>query len=253
MKQMIGVFFSLALLCHVGPIYAQPLDAFKQPMRTQQELAQLSQQFTDWSVASANWRQKLLTKTEKTALEDFSVSGYITANDYLRASNGAEWGEAARDAQRYIRILRRGLVKLPRYKGTVFRGTWIKQSLAQKLNVGDVLLDPAFMSTSTLPEVAIRFSVVPPNSAQPMEKAFFEINARHGSYTLASLSENGPEAEVLLAPKRFFRVTSLEKITKGNLIAMETLSGPPSHESRVFNLFSGEEVSTSRWQRLICR
>ena len=120
MKQLIGVFFSLALLCHVGPIYAQPLDAFKQPMRTEQELAQLSQQFTDWSIAAANWRRKLLTKTEKTALEDFSLSGYITANDYLRASNGAEWGEAARDAQRYIRILRRGLVKLPRYKGTVF-------------------------------------------------------------------------------------------------------------------------------------
>ncbi|AQS35659.1 ADP-ribosyltransferase exoenzyme [Shewanella psychrophila] len=253
MKQILTLIVSLTFSLYAQVLLALPLDALKQPMRTQQELALLSEQFKDWSVAATSWRHKLLTATEKSALEDFSVSGYITANDHLRASDGAEWGAAARDAQRYIRQVRRGLVKLPRYKGTVFRGSWMKQSLAQKLNVGDVLVDPAFMSTSTLPEMVIRFAVVPPSSALPMEKAFFEINAQHGSYTLAGISEFSPEAEVLLTPKRFFRVTALEKMATGNFIAMDTLAGAPSNTSRVFNLFSGEEVSSSRWQRLICR
>ncbi|EDK31172.1 hypothetical protein VSWAT3_13907 [Vibrionales bacterium SWAT-3] len=82
-------------------------------------------------------------------MEDFSISGYQTANDYLRATDTSTWGVAGADARHYIRTVKSALNKLPKYKGTAYRGTWVKQSLLNKLEEGDVLVEPNSPPAST--------------------------------------------------------------------------------------------------------
>lgn len=244
--------FLLLLCCLSFTAFSQPFDVLKQPNRSEEEVTQLAEDFKDWSKASNGWRYSFITANEKEAVEDFSISGYQTANDYLRATDTSTWGVAGADARHYIRTVKSALNKLPKYKGTAYRGTWVKQSLLNKLEEGDVLVEPAFTSTSTLPEVAKRFSVVHPNSPQRLKRVLFEVKINQGGHTIAGLSEYSKEAEVLFAPNAHFRITQIERTSTHTYIGVQTVKAPAVKNTQKYNLYSGEEVEASFWHSLVC-
>ncbi|PTP91369.1 ADP-ribosyltransferase [Vibrio splendidus] len=248
-----NIRFLLLLCCLSFASFSQPFDSLKQPGRSPEEIAKLAQDFKDWSNASNGWRYSFITANEKEAVEDFPVSGYLTANDYLRAAETSTWGVAGVDARQYIRTVKSALNKLPKYKGIAYRGTWVKLSLLNKLEEGDVLVEPAFTSTSTLPEVAKRFSVVHPNSPQRLKRVLFEVKINQGGHTIAGLSEYSKEAEVLFAPNAHFRITEIERTSGSTYIGIETISSSSMKSEGTYNLFSGEEVEMPFWHSLICK
>ncbi|NOJ06904.1 ADP-ribosyltransferase [Vibrio splendidus] len=245
--------FLLLLCCLSFASFSQPFDSLKQPGRSPEEIAKLAQDFKDWSNASNGWRHTLMTSAEKEAIEDFSVSGYLIANDYLRAAETSTWGVAGVDARQYIRTVKSALNKLPKYRGTAYRGSWVKQSLLNRVEVGDILIEPAFTSTTTIPEVARRFTAAPPSSPGQLKRVVFEVKVSKGGHTIAGLSEYSNEAEVLFAPNAHFRITEIERTSGSTYIGVETISSSSMKSEGTYNLFSGEEVEMPFWHSLICK
>ncbi|KIP71587.1 NAD(+)--arginine ADP-ribosyltransferase [Vibrio harveyi] len=243
---------SLCFLCLSFVAQAAPFEALKAPLRSQVQVDELASQFSDWAKASSGWRYKLMTANETEALEDFSVSGYQLANDYLRAADTSTWGSAGKSARKFIKQVRSAMKKLPRYKGVTYRGAWAKQSLLNKLQVGDVVVEPAFTSSSTIPEVAKRFAVVRPNSPQPLQRVLYEVQVKNSGRALGGLSEFGGEAEVLLPPNTYYKVTSIELNRGSAMVALETVSSHEATTGTTYNLYSGEEISHSYWRTLVC-
>ncbi|WP_050906125.1 ADP-ribosyltransferase [Vibrio campbellii] len=243
---------SLCFLCFSFVAQAAPFEALKAPLRSQVQVDELASQFSEWAKASSGWRYKLMTANEAEALEDFSVSGYQLANDYLRAADTSTWGSAGKSARKFIKQVRGAMKKLPRYKGVTYRGAWAKQSLLNKLQVGDVVVEPAFTSSSTIPEVAKRFAVVRPNSPQPLQRVLYEVQVKSNGRALGGLSEFGGEAEVLLPPNTYYKVTSIELNRGSAMVALETVSSHEAVEGVTYNLYSGEEIGQSYWRALVC-
>lgn len=243
---------SLCFLCFSFVAQAAPFEALKAPLRSQVQVDELASQFSDWAKASSGWRYKLMTANETEALEDFSVSGYQLANDYLRAADTSTWGSAGKSARKFIKQVRSAMKKLPRYKGVTYRGAWAKQSLLNKLQVGDVVVEPAFTSSSTIPEVAKRFAVVRPNSPLPLQRVLYEVQVKSNGRALGGLSEFGGEAEVLLPPNTYYRVTNIELNRGSAMVALETVSSHETTTGTTYNLYSGEEISHSYWRSLVC-
>ncbi|GLQ76245.1 ADP-ribosyltransferase [Vibrio penaeicida] len=243
---------SLCILCFSFAVQATPFDALKAPLRSKVQVDELASQFSDWAKASSDWRYKLMTANEAEALEDFSVSGYQLANDYLRATDTSTWGSSGKSARTFIKQVRSAMKKLPRYKGVTYRGAWARQSLLNKLQVGDVVVEPAFTSSSTIPDIAKRFAVVRPNSSKPLQRVLYEVQVKSHGRALGGLSEFGGEAEVLLPPNTYYRVTNIELNRGASMVALETVSSHEATTGTTYNLYSGEEISQSNWRSLIC-
>ncbi|MGI9949031.1 ADP-ribosyltransferase [Vibrio hyugaensis] len=243
---------TLLILCFSFSVSAAPFDALKAPLRSQNQIEELATQFSDWSNAASGWRYRLMTANELEALEDFSVSGYQFANDYLRAVDTSTWGSAGKSARKFIKQVGNAMKKLPRYKGVTYRGAWVKQSLLNKLQAGDVVVEPAFTSSSTIPEIAKRFAVVRPNSPQPLQRVLYEVQVKNNGRALGGLSEFSGEAEVLLPPNTYYRVTHIETGQNSAMVALETVSPSEPTTGKTYNLYSGEEIGRSYWRALIC-
>ncbi|EDP60219.1 ADP-ribosyltransferase [Vibrio sp. AND4] len=243
---------SLSILCLSFVAQAAPFDALESPSRSPKQVNELASQFSEWAKAYRGWQYKFMTAKEAEALEDFSVSGYQLANDYLRAADASTWGSSGKNARDFIRQVSSAMKKLPRYKGVAYRGAWAKQSLLKKLQVGDIVVEPAFTSSSIIPEVAKRFAVVRPNSPQPLQRVLYELEVKRDGRALAGLSELDREAEVLLPPNTHFRVTDIEWNRGSAMVALETVSSYKTTTGTTYNLFSGEEIKQPYWHSLVC-
>ncbi|MBD1569774.1 ADP-ribosyltransferase [Aliivibrio sp. S10_S31] len=235
--------------------FASSFEVFKQPFRSQEAITALSEGFKDWSKSNTSWKSKLLSNAEVEALEDFSISGYRTANQYLHAAETKSWGSSGKEIKGFVRTLKSGLNKMPEYHGTTYRGTWSNKAMIEQLEVGDILYESGFLSTSVIPEVARRFAVVPPNTGNRTVKALFHIETNRRSFSIASISDYSSEAEVVISPNSYFKVTGIERGALNNYISLETVS--PRTVSmgnyRLFNLYSGEQIPHFRWQQMFCR
>jgi ADP-ribosyltransferase exoenzyme len=89
-----------------------------------------------------------LTSGDLSALADYTGSGYQDLNNALRSD--------ALDASQQARIdaLNRALEKFPAYEGPVVRGTNLPPEVLDGYEPGEVITEPAFMSTTTNPAVA---------------------------------------------------------------------------------------------------
>ncbi|UTZ21549.1 ADP-ribosyltransferase [Vibrio campbellii] len=245
-------FIALFTLCLSATINAEVFDALKAPLRSHIQVEELASQFSDWAKASSGWRFRFMTEKDLEALEDFSVSGYQSANDYLRATDTSTWGQYGKTTKKFIKQVRGAMSKLPEYKGITYRGAWVKESLLNKLQVGDVVVEPAFTSSSAIPEVAKRFAITRPNSPQPLQRALYEIQIKSNGRALGGLSEFGGEAEVLLPPNTYYKVTKIELNRGSTMLALETVSSHDAVEGMIYNLYSGEEINQSYWRSLAC-
>jgi hypothetical protein len=133
------------------------------------------------------------TAEDLSALADYTGSGYQDLNNALRID--------ALDASQQARVdaLNRALEKLPAYEGPVVRGTNVPQEVLDGYKPGEVVSEPAFMSTSTNPAVAQS-----PTFAGNVEFRILSTTGRD----ISSLSLFPGEQEILFPPGAKFYVLS---------------------------------------------
>ena len=150
----------LLLLSTQSYVNAEDFAEFKGRRLTSQEEAQQAEDLMQWSTAHNARAERKMLPGEYKAIERYGRVDYDVINEYIRAGEPERYlGPMFDDAiKSSVSNIRSALNKLPNYKGTVYRGSSIKNSLLEKLNVGDILYEKAFLSTSTIPSVARTFA-----------------------------------------------------------------------------------------------
>jgi uncharacterized protein YukE len=163
----------------------------------------------EWA-AAVHERYPNLSEEGALGVWDYTTdNGYQTMNTALR-DPGALAAHELPKAQERIAAVNRGLSELPPHPGTTYRGTDIPASMLDDYQVGRVVSDPAFLSTSESEAVAQGFR------SRNGGNAFFEVHGATGR-NVAPLSQYGSgEAEVLFRSGTRFEV--LDKIDMGAYI-----------------------------------
>ncbi|PAR94156.1 ADP-ribosyltransferase [Vibrio cholerae] len=203
--------------------------------------------FAKWSKAAFDYSKKFLSQTESIALNDYTGFHYQAINRYLREPKVTldNFGhEHVSKLDKTIENINSGLKKLPSYKGKVFRGGGLRTSLINKLKVGDVLVEPAFLSTSFLPETAKNFSDnVYSNGVT--SKVLFEINVEHSAYALPLVSRVESEAEILIPSGTPLKIIHMDEISGVRYIAMQTIETLEGFSGSVYNSYNGSLMKTA--------
>ena len=137
-----------------------------------------------------------------------------------------------------VKEVETGLKKMPRFQGKVYRGTLTKTGLIDQLNVGDLVYDPGFMSTSVLPEVAIGFAE-DTETTIGHSSTLLEIDLTANGYSVPAIAVTPGEAEVILSHKTYMKVQAIATQGSRKLIALKTVDSIEGH-TRVFNLYTSE-------------
>ena len=141
------------------------------------------------------------------ALSEYTRTAFGPINNFLR---GGKWrvGSDEVKLKGYIANLTKMARQNQSLRGrAVFRGEAIYKKELTPVNVGDVITQPAFTSTSLREKVAEEFTRYMPRTHH---KRMWEIHNPHKGNAI--ITKNVDEAEVLLAPGQQIRV---EKIVRG--------------------------------------
>ncbi|MFG0606932.1 ADP-ribosyltransferase [Vibrio mimicus] len=203
--------------------------------------------FAKWSKAAFDYSNKYLSQTESIALNDYTGYHYKIINQYLRNPKLTleQYGpKRISKLGKTIENIKSGLKKLPSYKGKVFRGGGMKISLIDKLKVGDILVEPAFLSTSFLPETAKNFADNFYNDGVS-SKVLFEINVEHSAYALPLVSKLEGEAEILISSGSPLKIVHMDEISGVRYIAMKTIDSLEGFNGSVYNSYTGSLMKTT--------
>ena len=142
----------------------------------------------------------LLTDDEVGALYGYTTNeGYPMVNNALRGQ-----AELTPEIQAFADHATNALDKLPSYKGITYRGAMLPENVLMENQVGNVVSDPAFMST----DQKVPFS----------GDTTIKINGKTGK-PIDFLSEyKGTETEVLFKPGTKFEV--VERVDSGGKTAL---------------------------------
>ena len=99
----------------------------------------------------------------------------------------------------------KGLDKMPKFEGTVYRATRFTPERFSSYQVGSVITEKGFTSTSTYAEIADMFS----------SGLAYVIKSKRG-VNIDSVSMNAGESEVLFRPETKFKVLKVEKDDSGD-------------------------------------
>ncbi|MCG7490460.1 ADP-ribosyltransferase [Vibrio sp. Of14-4] len=127
---------------------------------------------------------------------------------------------------------------MPRFQGKVYRGTLTKTGLIDQLNVGDLVYDLGFMSTSVLPEVAMGFAE-DTETTIGHSSTLLEIDLTANGYSVPAIAVTPREAEVIVSPKTYMKVQAIATQGSRKLIALETIDSIEGH-TQAFNLYTSE-------------
>ena len=209
MKTILALVFTLLSLNVNASEYFKNL---LKPNLTNQELSKQQKAFSRISKATFDYSKSALNEAESIAINKYTGSDYLTINRYLRnPSIYANYDKSAIDKlDHLIKSIDSGLKKLPVFKGTeVYRGSSIKTSVLDKLKQGDIIFDPAYMSTSFFPEKAKDFA----NNFFTNglhEATLFEIHVKNRGHAIPLVSNLELEAEVLLPRNTYLKVVKIE-------------------------------------------
>lgn len=134
-----------------------------------------------------------ITGFQAALISNYSNGGYAGINDALRT--GA-WSTAQHV---YVKMVNKALSKMPAHTGTLTRNTTLTaEQLSKYNNVGKVIMEDAFMSTST-------GSVFSGNVQ-------FKVSAigKRGA-SIKKLSQHSGENEVLFQARTFFKIDKVDK------------------------------------------
>ncbi|ENM2831996.1 hypothetical protein AB6Q85_002344 [Vibrio cholerae] len=245
-------FLSLLLLSCVSfsfNSYGAYFEKSTAPPRADKVLINEAKKFAKSTLKAYKVNANKLTPEETIAVQGYSDANgtYKLFNEYYRDPIlfNKKHGDSYVGTKRFTEILkgqvdtfRSGIVKLPRYNGKVYRGKKLQDKLFSELNVGDLVYEPGFMSTSILPEVATVFSART-NVTSGFTKVLFEIDLTQGGYSMAGFSKLPNEAEVLVQPKTYMRVKAIASQGDTKLIALENVTSL-REEQYAYNLYSAE-------------
>ncbi|EHD2268305.1 ADP-ribosyltransferase [Vibrio cholerae] len=229
--------------------YGAYFEGFTSIPRTYKVQKSIAKKFNHDSIKAYNISAQKLTSDETNAIKEYTkLDGtYKLFNEYYRDKTfNDKYGGTFIGKKRLseilkgqIETLRSGMNKLPRYNGKVYRGTKLQANLVAELNVGDVVYEPGFMSTSILPEVAEAFLKIK-NIDGGFTKVKFEIDLTQGGNVLSTWASNyDDEAEVLVQPKTYMRVKAIASQGDTKLIALENVTSL-REEQYAYNLYSAE-------------
>ncbi|EGR3964050.1 hypothetical protein DDN11_00225 [Vibrio cholerae] len=245
-------YLSWLLLSFVGfsfHAYGAYFEGLTSAPRSEKILKSEAKKFAQSSLKAYKMNADKLTPNETKALQGYSdIDGtYRLFNEYYRDRIlfNKKHGDAYIGTKRFTEILKgqidtfnSGLTKLPRYTGKVFRGKKLKENLLSELNVGDIVYEPGFMSTTILPEVAQGFAA-DTNVGEGFVKTVFEIDLTQDGYAMSGVSKVPGEAEVLVKPKTYMRVKAIASQGDTKLIALENVTSL-REEQYTYNLYSAE-------------
>ncbi|WP_275952242.1 ADP-ribosyltransferase [Mycobacterium heckeshornense] len=148
-----------------------------------------------------------LTPDDRSALADYTGTGYAELNSALRSDTV----DAAQQAR--IDALNRALEKLPTYDGPVVRGTNLPPEVLARYQPGEVVTESAFTSTTTNPAVALS-----PAFAGNVEFRILSSTGRD----VSSFSMFPDEQEILFPPGTNFYVVNrtVDPVTGRTIIEM---------------------------------
>ncbi|WP_350307137.1 ADP-ribosyltransferase [Photorhabdus viridis] len=146
-----------------------------------------------------------LSEENRAAIQRYTGGKYRVYNEKLRS------GKMFVNIRKSLDEVITALGELPDYSGEVYRGAALKKDIADKLKVGDIIFDPAFLSTSVDKESAEGF--LKKSSKNEGDLGYFmSLNVIHGKSlmdpNLTQFSES--EAEVLLLPGTKIEITNIE-------------------------------------------
>lgn len=256
MKSKISI--ALLLVVTHGYVFAEDFTEFKgQPLSSTQR-EQMENDLMEWAITNHERAERKMIPEEYSAIKSYGRVDHDVVNEYMRAGEPKEfllpgYGESLKVRVSHMRSV---MNKLPNYKGTVFRGSSIKNSLLEKLDVGDILHEKAFLSTSTIPSVARSFSVSA--AYDGASAAQFKIDLKSSGRAINAYTFKPYEAEILVKPNTYFRIEAIEKISANkNYIKLREIKNPSKYlkaepDIHVFDSFTGEEVSIKGRTALYC-
>lgn len=212
----------------------------------------------DWVAANHINAEKKLLASEYNAMKDYGRVDHDVMNEFVRAGEPTDflvpWMYEA--VKKKVGNLRKALNKLPNYKGTVYRGSSIKNDLLNKIKVGDIVHEKAFLSTSTNSNVARNFSAA--GVYQDVSAAQFKIDLKSSGRAINNYTFKAQEAEVLVKPDTYFQVQAIERQSaEKNFIKLKEVKNPARHlqadpRVNIYDSFSGDEVALRSRSSLAC-
>ena len=239
-------------------VQAEDFAEFKAPPLSETEQKLVTKKLMDWSITHNANAEKKLIDAEYDAIKNYGRVDYDIVNEYMHMGEPIDYINPSfgQSLKRRVSYMRSVMKKLPNYKGTVFRGATIKNPLLEKLNIGDILHEKAFLSTSVNPAIAQNFG-----SSQLYEgvsNAQFKIELKSAGRAINAYTFKPDEAEVLAKPNTYFRVEAIEKISpKKNYIKLREIKNPQKYvktepDVHVYDSFSGEEVIPINRVHFLC-
>ncbi|WP_435250152.1 ADP-ribosyltransferase [Vibrio sp. nBUS_14] len=256
MKKFIWVL-CLSLLTSFS-VQSEEFAEFKGRPLSHETQQQIADNLMDWATTHHVNAEKKMVPEEYSAIKNYGRVDHDVVNEYMRAGEPEGYLSEmfGRTLKSRVFHMRNVMNKLPNYKGTVYRGSSIKNTLLDKLNVGDILHEKAFLSTSTLPSVAKNFSSA--GVYEGASAAQFKIELKSAGRAINAYTFKPDEAEILAKPNTYYRVEAIEKISPHkNYIKMREVKNPSRYlkaepDIHIYDSFNGEEVSLRNRSSLYC-
>ncbi|WP_325892980.1 ADP-ribosyltransferase [Grimontia sp. NTOU-MAR1] len=254
-RRALATLLTIVVQSHV---FAEDFAEFKGRDLSPVQQEQMADDLMDWSIVHHAKAERKMVPEEYSAIERYGRVDHDVVNEYMRAGEPNEflmpgYAEALKTRVSHMRSV---MNKLPNFKGTVYRGSSIKNSLLEKLNVGDILHEKAFLSTSTIPSVAKNFSAT--GVYQNLSAAQFKIDLKSSGRAINAYTFKAYEAEILAKPNTYFRVEAIERISaEQNYIKLREIKNPSKYlkaepDINIYDSFSGDEVSLRTRSALYC-
>ncbi|MEZ8233454.1 ADP-ribosyltransferase [Vibrio splendidus] len=256
MKKILWMFCLSLLACYSA--YGEEFAEFKGRSLSHEAQQQIADNLMDWATTHHVNAEKKMVPEEYSAIKNYGRVDHDVVNEYMRAGEPEGYLSEmfGRTLKSRVFHMRNVMNKLPNYKGTVYRGSSIKNSLLEKLNIGDILHEKAFLSTSTLPSVAKNFSSA--GVYEGASAAQFKIELKSAGRAINAYTFKPDEAEILAKPNTYYRVEAIEKISPHkNYIKMREVKNPSRYlkaepDIHIYDSFNGEEVSLRNRSSLYC-
>ena len=238
--------------------FAEDFTEFKGRDLSPMQQEQMANDLMDWSIAHHKKAERKMIPEEYSAIKDYGRVDHDVIKEYMVAGEPKEFLMPGYAEALKVRVahMRSVMDKLPNFKGTVYRGSSIKNSLLEKLNVGDILHEKAFLSTSTIPSVARHFSAA--ETYQNVSAVQFKIELKSSGRAINAYTFKAYEAEVLAKPNTYFRVEAIERMSpQKNYIKLREVKNPSNYlkaepDIHIYDSFSGDEVLLRTRSALFC-
>ena len=256
MSRLNLIMLSLVFTFHL--VFAEDFSEFEGRMLTHIEQEEMAGDLMQWVMIKHAKAETKMVEEEYFAIESYGRVDHDLINEYMRAGEPEEFlmpGYGIRLKNR-VKHLRNVMKKLPNYKGTVYRGSSIKNQLLDKLQVGDVLHEKAFLSTSTIPNVARDFAKG--KVYEGVSAAQFKIDLNSSGRAINAYTFKHYEAEVLAKPDTYFLVEDIKRYSnEKNHIKLKEIKKPRNYlranpDTHLYDSFSGEEIALKNRAFITC-